>query len=92
MTGDQGTLKLRQHGVGEAEDAGPYLVALGKRDQQVVPNLLFDAAFAVPGGTQLAEGAGQAGRTAVVRGNSHVLHATTAVARPPTPALLAAAF
>ena len=38
--------------------AGPYVPPLGQRRQQILPHLGLDAAFPMPGGPQLAEGAG----------------------------------
>ena len=71
MTGDQSPLQLRQYGVGETEDARPYIDAGAQRDQQVIPNLMLNRAFAVAGGTQFADRLGQ------VAGYCHALHATT---------------
>ena len=59
VSGDQRPLELRQHGVLEAEDAGPDVAALGQRGQQVLPDLLLDAPLPMAGGAQLADGAGQ---------------------------------
>ena len=57
VSGDQRPLELRKHGVLEAEDAGPHVAPLGERSQQVLPDFGLDAAFDVPGGPQLADGA-----------------------------------
>ena len=59
VAGDQRALQLREHGVLEAEDAGPRVAALGQRGQQVLPDFGLDAPLAMAGGTQLADGPGQ---------------------------------
>ena len=77
MPGDQRTLELGQHGVLETEDSGPDVVTGSQRCQQVLPDLLLDAAIAVPRGAQLAEGAGKVFGTGA--GWGHDPYATTAV-------------
>ncbi len=59
MPSDQGALELGDHGVLEAQDSRPWIAAIGQRGQQVLLDFLFDAPFAVAGGSQLADGAGQ---------------------------------
>ena len=59
VAGDQRPLQLRQHGVVEADDAGPHVAALGQCGQQVLPDLVFDAPLAMAGCAQLADGPGQ---------------------------------
>ena len=78
MSGDQRALQLRKHGVFESEDPGPDVDAVGQGGQQVLPDLRLDAALAMPGGAQLAEGAGKVFGAGL--GCSHAPHATTDVA------------
>ena len=59
VSGDQRALELRDDGVLEAEDAGPHVAALGQRGQQVLPDFGLHAPLAMPGGAQLADGAGE---------------------------------
>ena len=59
VPGDQRALKLRQNCVFESEDSGPDVISGSQRSQQVLPDLLLDAALAVAGCAQLAEGAGK---------------------------------
>ena len=75
VAGDQGAFQLRQHGVVEAEDAGPDgcgVVAVGQTSQQVLGDLLFDPPFAMAGSTQLTESRGQIER-GVQRGHHSTL-------------------
>ncbi len=62
VSGDQRPLHLRQHGVLEAQDPRPDVVPRGQRGEQILPDFLLDSPFAVTGGAQFADGAGQIAR------------------------------
>ncbi len=62
VPGEQGALELRAHGVLEADDAGERVGARGQGGEEVVAQLVLDAAQLVPGGAQGAERARQVGR------------------------------
>lgn len=62
VTCDECAFQLRQHGLVESKDSGPYLVSGGQRRQKVLPEFLLDSAFTVTGGAQFADGSGQMAR------------------------------
>ena len=51
VAGDQGALELRQHGVLEAQDAGPHVAAFGAARPAGSPGFRLDAPLAMAGGT-----------------------------------------
>ncbi len=54
MTGDQGPLQMRAHGLVEPENAGEWVFACAQPRDQVLPHLVFDTGELVPARAELA--------------------------------------